>query len=281
MNQDASDEHRKRKASGKGGRWLSALRSGARTVLRRKVLWVGATVACLMLSLGLAFGVSAYLTLRWSVSSPEVAVPDLRNQPLANVKLQLESRGLVFEVTARRFDADQPEGDVVEQFPDPGARIKPGQRVRVVVSRGPEKAMVPALAGSSLRRATLALHAAKLERGLTAAVHHDTVELGRVVAQTVPPGAGIFPGDDVSLLVSAGPRPEAWVMPDLRGRPLAVAREVFERLGMRRVRLSPPDAPAHALVEGQYPTAGSRVTAEDRVQILVEDLRARDRGEMR
>ena len=192
---------------------------------------------------------------------------ELTGRPLAAVKQELESQGLECEVSSRRYHEDQPEGNVVEQFPGPGTRLQPGRKVRVVVSRGPERILVPVLGGSSLRRATLALRGAKLERGLTSAVHHEEVGLGRVVAQSPPPGTEAFPGDEVALLVSAGSRSRAWVMPDLTGRPVSAVKRLLGRIDVTRVRVSPADASPESLVTAQKPQPGGRITAEDRVEL--------------
>jgi len=224
-------------------------------------------IACLLVSLPAVFGGATWLTLRWGVSVPELSVPELTGRPLPAVKPELEAQGLECEVSSRRYNEDQPEGNVLEQFPGPGTRLQPGRKVRVVVSRGPERILVPVLAGSSLRRATLALRGAKLERGLTSAVHHDDVGLGRVVAQSPPPGTEAFPGDAVALLVSAGPRAQAWVMPDLTGRPLSAVKRLLRKIDVTRVRVSPADAPAESLIAAQKPQAGGRITAEDRVEL--------------
>lgn len=226
-----------------------------------------------MVSLPAVFGAATWLTLRWGVSVPEVEVADGVGRPLAEVKRELESRGLECEVSSRRFHEEEPAGNVLEQFPGAGSRLQPGRKVRVVVSRGPERILVPDLTGSSLRRATLALSAAKLERGLTSAVHHDGIELGRVVSQSVPPGTEAFPGDEIGLLVSAGPRATAWVMPDLTGRPLKAAKRALREIGLRRVRTYPTDPPEGSLVTAQKPQAGGRVTAEDRVELRLALMR--------
>jgi serine/threonine-protein kinase len=224
---------------------------------------------CLLASLPLLFAASTWLTLRWGVSVPEVSVPEVTGRSLAEAKRQLQAAGLVCEVSSQRYDDDEPSGNVLEQFPSPDARLQPGRLVRVVVSRGPERAVVPELTGSSLRRATLALRAAKLERGLTSAVHHADVELGRVVAQTVRPGTEAYPGDEVGLLVSAGPRAKGWVMPDLAGYTVAQARGQLERIGLKRIRVAPADAPEGGMIGAQQPPPGARVTADDRVELRV------------
>jgi serine/threonine-protein kinase len=224
-------------------------------------------IACLLVSLPAVFGAATWLTLRWGVSVPELSVSELTGRPLAAVKQELESQGLECEVSSRRFHEEEPEGNVLEQFPGPGTRLQPGRKVRVVVSRGPERILVPVLGGSSLRRATLALSGAKLERGLTSEVHHDEVGLGRIVAQSPPPGTEAFPGDEVALLVSAGPRAQAWVMPDLTGRPLSAVKRLLRKIEVTRLRVSPSDAPPESLITAQKPQPGGRITAEDRVEL--------------
>jgi serine/threonine-protein kinase len=246
-----------------------------RSVVRRRfdralrLLLVGGALA---VTLGLSFGIGAYLTLRAAVTVPEVAVPELVDRDVVEAQALLSDLGLDPQVAGRRFAPDAPEGKVLEQFPPPGTSTKPGRPVRLVVSLGQAKAMVPALSGSSLRRAQLALRGRDLGLQAVGSVHHPEVDLGRVLAQHPPAETEGFPGDDVSLLLSAGPEPRAYVMPQLVGRTLGMVRHALQQVGFRRIRVQSVgagDPPPGSRVIAQLPEPGFRVTVDERIVIKV------------
>lgn len=234
-------------------------------------------LVCVLAGTGtVAFGLGAYVTLRAAISVPEIEVPGIVDLDLPEAEERLARAGLRVEVAGRRHDDASPEGEVIEQRPAPGTSTKPGRPVRVVLSLGAESAVVPDLHESSQRRAQLALRAADLRVQATAAVNHPSVPIGRVVAQDPPPETEGFPGDGVSLLLSAGPEPKTYVMPALTGRRLGEARRALEEAGFRRVRVRVPeglDERPELRVVDQRPQPGYRVSVEERILLEVGALR--------
>lgn len=215
----------------------------------------------LLCTLGGAFGLGAWLTLRVAVRrSPEVTVPNLAGVDAERAAQALRAVGLAPEISGRRYDPKQAEGTVLTQMPPAGSSTRPGRPVRLIVSLGARRAAVPDLSGSSQARAQLALRGAGLAPAAVVAVPAGGVPAGRVIGQHPPGGTEAGPGDGVALLVGAGPPPRAFVMPDLAGWPIARAAGALERAGFRRVRTEgTPGAP----VGGQQPKAGFAVRADD------------------
>ncbi len=238
----------------------------------RRVPGILGWAALLLATTGLTSALAFWGTLRATVRSPDVTIPAVVDLDEQVAEARLRSLGLVPRVASRRYDATRPEGKVLEQFPPAGNRTKPGREVRLVVSLGPERAIVPDLRRGSLRRAQIALAAAGLRVATTASVPHGTIPLGRVIAQDPPPGAVCFPGDGVSLLLSAGPPRRARVMPTLEGDTWDRARRLLEGAGFRRVRYRGMEdrAPGDAVVIAQDPRPGARVDPDDRVVLLLE-----------
>ncbi len=238
----------------------------------RAIALRAAVIALFMVTIGAAFGIGAYLTLRFQVSVPEISVPDLARLDFADAEARAESLRLRVEIAGRRHDPTLPAGKVLEQMPQAGNATKPGRTIKLIVSEGAETAAVPDMATSSLRRAQLALRAEGLSVQNSASVNHPSVELGRVVAQQPPAGASVLPGGGVSLLLSAGPERRAYVMPSLSGRDARQVREALERAGFRRVRLraaSGGRVSSGMRVVRQRPEPGRRVTVDDRILLDV------------
>ncbi|GAB4222203.1 MAG: hypothetical protein Kow0062_18510 [Acidobacteriota bacterium] len=223
-------------------------------------------------TLGAAFGFGLYLTLRAAVSRPELVVPDVVDLEADEARALLERSGLRVAVSGSRHDPNVPAGKVLEQFPLAGTRTKRARPVRLVLSLGPARAVVPDLAGMSARGAQLALRAARLSVRHTMTVPSARVPIGRVISQDPPPGTEAYPGDRVALLVSAGPPERAFVMPDLEGRAWSAVRRALERAGFRRIRARRDGSTAapgeQDTIADQWPRPGHRVRPGDRVSIV-------------
>ena len=232
--------------------------------LRRAVL--GVLVAG---SLVLVFGMAAWFTLRASVRFvSEVTVPAVVGSDQADATARLRAMGLQPQVSGRRPDPTRPAGKVLDQVPAAGSRSKPGRPVRLVLSSGPEKTAVPDLAGSSISRAQLVLRRAGLSLGTTSKAPHARQGPGRILAQHPAAGSEGSAGQGIAVLVSAGSRPPAFVMPDFVGRSAATALRSLEGLGFRSVVIGGAgEIRPGAVVREQWPPVGSRVTATSRITL--------------
>lgn len=250
------------KPTGEPARGLSRRRRGAEHALRigsKVLLW------CMLLgSSAVFFAAGTWMTLKFTVQVPEVKLPKLVGNDLIAAESQLRALGLVPQITGHRFDAELPAGRVLEQFPPRGARTKAGRPVRLVISQGAERALVPELKGSSLRRAQLALRAVGLRVEQSSSAPSSIVGLGRVMAQNPAPGSEGYPGDGVSLLLSAGPAERAFVMPTLVGWQERAAKKLMRKAGVRRLSSTHEVRGSERIVSHQ-PAPGSRVGPDDRV----------------
>ncbi len=243
---------------------MSAPAPVPRRWLRRAVL-----AALVAGSLALTFGVAAWLTLRASVRFvSEITVPAVVGADRDDAAARLRALGLLPQVTGQRTDAARPAGKVLDQFPAAGSRSKPGRPVRLVISTGPEATTVPELCGSSVSRAQLALRRAGMSLGTTSNAPHPRQAAGRILAQHPAAGSVGSSGQAIAVLVSAGPRPRAMVMPDFIGRSASAALDALEGLGFRSVAIGGPgDIRPGAIVQNQQPAVGSRITATTRITL--------------
>jgi serine/threonine-protein kinase len=182
-----------------------------------------------VLSGALAF----FLVARLGIKGGTVTMPDLKGLPVQGASLKLQSLGLELQVREERYSAEAPYGAVLEQSLEPGAKLKRGRSIAVIVSIGNKVLQVPVLVGSaSSRQARLLLEQSGLAAGRIARVHDETTARDTVLAQSPEPGTEAARGQAVSLLVSDGPSDKARLMPDLRGRSLDEARQIAARAGL-------------------------------------------------
>ncbi len=205
----------------------------------------------------------------------QTQVPDVVGQDLAVARAALEQAGFTGVEAREANSSDFAAGRVSEQRPDGGTLLRRGRKVWLTVSLGPRRATAPRVAGLSIRQASIALQDEQLESGDIARAHHPEVPRGHVIAQDPPAGQSLSEGQRVDLLLSLGPAPTEWVLPDLTGRPAMEAEIRLERAGLRvgdRTVVLDPAAPAGTVVE-QDPPAGSRVAAGQRVDLVVASRR--------
>jgi len=224
--------------------------------------------------LGVLFIVSGYLAVMWSLSSEEFQMPDVVGLPLAAAQDILTANGLLVEVDEGKLTDDViPEGHVLRQNPLAGTAIKRQRGIRLTMSSGLPKRELPMIVGDALPRATIALEQQDVGVEYVSRVYSTEFGKDMVIAQQ-PSSTELREGVTVParLLVSLGPPPRKYVMPDLLYRNADVVRDYLERLGFR-VQVRPPDQLDAAQPLGtillQNPPLGFAVQTGDLIQLVV------------
>ncbi len=105
-------------------------------------------IAVLFFLFVLVVGAGAYFTLTLIIKSEDtVVVPDLFGKNVVYVLELLTDLGLNTKVKGSEYNADVPENNVIFQEPEPGAEIKKGRDVRIVISKGAKSILMPNLKG--------------------------------------------------------------------------------------------------------------------------------------
>ena len=190
-----------------------------------------------------------------------VVVPDVAGDPAQEAASTLEEHDL--EVTEREaFDESVPAGDTISSDPASGAEASKGSEVTVVVSKGPERHEVPALAGQSTADAKKALEKRSLVLGDTSQAWDESVDKGKVISSDPTPGTELKRDTTVDLVVSKGPEPVD--VPSVTGRSLASATSSIEGADLEVARAD--DAYSTSVPKGsvisQSPASGQLVPGE-------------------
>ena len=200
-------------------------------------------------------------------------VPELVGLPLEDAARVAATDGLEIDVADRRNDPAVASGHIAEQDPPAGAQVRRGRRIRVIESLGGRIVRVPSISGRPSREVGIRLEQDGFAAGDEARAHERLSTPGTVVAQVPAPDSPALPGSRVHRLVSAGPVPVRWVMPDLTGILLARAEDWIEIAGLRRgaVRRIPRDGRVAGVVVGQLPLSGHPVAARGVVELTVAE----------
>jgi serine/threonine-protein kinase len=212
-----------------------------------------------------------WLALQFGPDVQVVTVPDLAGFPVEEAERRARVAGLELEIVEDRNDPEADPGTVAEQEPAAGAEVARGRRGRVVRSLGSERLVVPDLVGQPAREVEIRLRQIGLEAGVESHAYRRSAPVGSVVAQVPPAGGPASSGTRVHRLVSEGPVPVRWVMPDLAGRRLESVEGWLRWSGLRRGALRRVDAAGRepGTIVGQLPAAGTPVSARGVVELTL------------
>ncbi|MBP7072458.1 MAG: Stk1 family PASTA domain-containing Ser/Thr kinase [Clostridia bacterium] len=178
---------------------------------RNMKLTIAAVFGGLLLALLLGGGI---LFVNSLFTVKEVEVPDIRNNSEEEAREKLSALSLILEVTERVFNKDIPEGSIISQNPKPNEKNKITNPVKVVVSKGPRKVVVPKLEGESYDKVKLILEGEGLIEGTFDQEYSDYPN-GFVIRQSIAPGISVDEGTTIDYVISIGP--EKFIMPSYIG----------------------------------------------------------------
>lgn len=163
---------------------------------------------------------SALTAMRLAIHGREVTVPDMQGKTPAEARRMAESSGLEADVEREYYSPAIPEGKVLSQMPAAGSTVRRGWQVRLALSLGPQRVVIPQVVGESDRAAAITIAQRGLNLGDAASLEIPNSAPGQVIAQNPQPNATNASAPKISLLVSQAPAPQSFVMPSFVGQPL-------------------------------------------------------------
>jgi beta-lactam-binding protein with PASTA domain len=213
--------------------------------------------ALLALVLVIVAMVSALAAMRFAIHGQEVAVPSLVGLGPTEADRVVSGLGLQVSVERQYYSPQIAEGKIMSQLPLPGTKVRRGWQVRVAQSLGPMRVVIPDVTGQSEHAAELNIRRRGLDVASTAAVETDGIPADQVLAQSPTANAVQVVAPKISLLVTASPEAQAYVMPSFVGQPLGSVSRALQDAGFRlgTVNVAPPAAGDQANAGASSPTA--------------------------
>jgi len=177
--------------------------------------------------------ISALTAMQFAIHGREVAIPKLVGMAPLDAERTAAASGLQLTVERQFYSPDVPEGKIMTQVPPSGAKVRRGWTVRVAQSLGPQRVAIPDLTNGSERAAELNIRRRGFAVGFIAQLNLPDVPQERVASQNPSANASGVAAPKIDLLVSLGPEPAAYVMPNLTGQPLGSATLALQDAGMR------------------------------------------------
>ena len=166
---------------------------------------------------------------------PEVNMPKVVGMSKEEAQKAIEDAKLVFEVEKEEYDKEVPEGHVISQDPaymEKYNKVKQGSTVKVVISKGQEKTVVPNVKGKEREEAIKLIEEAKLKAEVIEETS-KTVKQGYVVSQEIEPDTEALAGDTIKIHVSIGTGIKQVTVVNVVGQSEADAKKTLEDLGLK------------------------------------------------
>ncbi|MFR9725727.1 Stk1 family PASTA domain-containing Ser/Thr kinase [Streptomyces sp. MS19] len=200
----------------------------------------------------------------------EIEVPDVTGGTIEEAEEQLDELGL--DIDREEDDSsDEEPGTVLEQDPEGGTMIAPGETVTLTVAVEPDSIDVPDVMGLQYDAAVTRLDQDDLRAARRDQETGDYPE-GQVIG--VDPGVGdpIQPGGQVTLTVAVPPaEPEQVPVPNVNNQPLILARQTLTNAGFQvSVQGADENSPT-AIVTGQNPPADQPVAAGSVITLTAQE----------
>jgi serine/threonine-protein kinase len=133
---------------------------------------------------------------------PLIGLRDVRGYNAADAQRTLEDDRFKVKL-ARKFD-NTPKDSVSDQSPKPGARVRQGSTVTLVVSNGPQPIQAPNFVGMNLSDAIALAKRSGITIDTAQRGAYPDVEANVIATQDVPAGAQIDRTTAIHLMVSTG-----------------------------------------------------------------------------
>ncbi len=231
--------------------------------------------------------VSALTAMRFAIHGREVTIPKLVGMTPLEAERAVAVSGLEVVVERQFYSPDIPEGRIMSQVPLAGVKVRRGWAIRVAQSLGPQRIAIPDVTGESERVAELNVRRRGLDLGSVAQVNLPDAPADQVVSQSPPAKASGVSAPKISLLVSRGPEPAAYVMPNFVGQPLGSVTLALQDAGIKVGKVSvvpaappadvqpapapvpPPPPGAASMIVTQSPSPGQKILAGNSVNFEV------------
>jgi beta-lactam-binding protein with PASTA domain len=229
--------------------------------------------ALILLMAALGF-VAFSLSLR---GQERTMVPELRGMELAQGLVRMQEKELYPRLSLRFTDEPKDKGLIVEQRPLPGAIVKAGRRISLVVSRGPVVDRVESYVGQDLNEVNIHLQTIFAGTRPLLTVKEPLVYVfdasvaGTILEQKPPAGTELSGPVALELVVSRGPEKSQILVPDLQGLAFPEALLQVEKANLPALfqmrKAESREKPG--IVVSQTPMPGTRIAANARATVVV------------
>ncbi|MBN2875138.1 MAG: PASTA domain-containing protein [Spirochaetales bacterium] len=193
------------------------------------------SLVSLVVLMGLSGLIAFFLALR---GEEQTLVPDVVNLELSTALVKLQEKELYPRISLRFSSDPESRGRILEQDPQPGAIVKAGRRIALVVSRGAAQDKVGDYVGQTIDEVKIHLQTVFGSTRQLITVReppvyvYDKSPAGTILEQTPSPEVELSGPTQLTFVVSRGPEKAKVKVPDLVGLSLQDATLQIEKAGI-------------------------------------------------
>ena len=202
-------------------------------------------------------------------TAEEEIVPDVAGMDEAAAQKMLNDKGFS-KVTTEAVYSEETQGTVIGTDPAAGTKTAKTTEIKMKVSKGSEKIIVPNVVGMSENDAKNEIVNAGLQVSSVDTEYNENYEAG-IVTRQEPSGGKVEKGTSVSLTVSLGKKPNPKV-PSVAGTSESNAKETIISAGLTpssTVTYQASDSVPAGCVISCSPAAGTEVAKGSTVSLVV------------
>ena len=154
------------------------------------------------MGLAVAVGIASWYVIIGPGS--RIVVPSVVGASLDEANAALTPLGLTSKVSEKRFDEDIAAGKILESNPSGGGKIDAGGEVKLVISKGQERYVIPVLTGLTPEVAIKTLTNQPLKSAGIIEEFNSTIPKGLVISSNPSNGQSVKRDTPVTILVSKG-----------------------------------------------------------------------------
>ncbi len=165
-------------------------------------------------------------------------VINVKGKPLDRALREMDAEGFRGTVFDTLFTSHFDPQTVVDQFPSPETRVKPGRTIRLKIAKPDKLVNIPNLVGQSRRSAELTLQQIGLKIDSIYTEFNPDYPRGTVAWQFPKPGDQLKKGFGLQLTISEGLPPDFFQVPQLFGLSLKKAKETLRNARLKTGKIS-------------------------------------------
>ncbi len=201
----------------------------------------------------------------------EFPLPDFSELRLVEAQYNISELNLTYEIASHEYSPGKEKGIVLNQFPIAGTKVKPGRKIKLVVSMGQKLVPIPVVAGRSVRQAMLDLESSGLVLGEIAWAFSDTLP-EKIVVFSYPAADTEIPlGSPVNLMVNHGRASSFTFMPKIIGLTITEAIKRLEdkslKAGIINYKINENYLPETVLEQSE--SVGTELDVDTEIDLVV------------
>ncbi len=240
----------------------------------------GVAAAAVAVVLILAF-IGCIVYFLWNFFAKDLLAPGTQEYEVPNllgytVEQLEQNKSILGDFTLEegdvKYSAEYKEGQICEQNPMPGTMVREGtMTITVNISGGEDKVYMPNVETWDARQALKTLQD---EMGLVVNQEEDwseTITKGYVISQSLMKDTEVWPGREVTIVISKGPEQKQATVINFLNVPLEQAKEQIIQLGLKVGKVSEyhSDEYAEGRVSWQSVPQGEQVDKDTAIDLWV------------